>query len=174
MKSSTLSPNLHQAGRTPVVLSPIGEIRTPFLHVEGMPIQTIYAQDAEGVVDVFPEFAAGLADLEGFERLWLLYHLHGTRSTELTVYPFLDSAERGVFATRAPVRPNHLGLSAVRLVRIEGSRIHVAGVDMLNGTPLIDIKPYVPAFDSHTTARTGWYEGRCSANIAADNRFIGP
>jgi tRNA-Thr(GGU) m(6)t(6)A37 methyltransferase TsaA len=120
-----------------------------------------------------PELAAGLKDLEGFSHVILLYHLHKVRRVDLTVTPFLDSEQRGVFATRAPTRPNPIGLSIVALLRIEGNRLYLGNVDILDGTPLLDIKPYVPEFDQPLEARAGWLEevrGKVRS-VKSDERF---
>jgi tRNA-Thr(GGU) m(6)t(6)A37 methyltransferase TsaA len=136
----------------------IGTIHTPFKKIEGMPIQPSGAAGIRGTVAVYPEYAEGLEDLEGFSHIILLYHFHRVRSAELTVVPFLDSEPHGLFSTRAPKRPNPIGLSVVRLLRIEGSTLHVQNVDILDGTPLLDIKPYVPEFDRRPRFRLGWLE----------------
>lgn len=138
--------------------NPIGIIQTPFQTIEGMPIQPAGADGAPGQVEVFPEYQAGLKDLDGFSHIYLLYHLHQARFQELTVTPFLDSTPRGLFATRAPKRPNPIGLSVVQLTKIEEGMIHVLNVDMLDGTPLLDIKPYIPEFDHYPVTSTGWYQ----------------
>ncbi len=137
---------------------PIGIIHTPFKQLEGMPIQPAGAVGVEGVVEVFEKFRAGLMDIEGFSHLTLIYEFHRSRGYKLEVVPFMDTQVRGLFATRAPKRPNPIGLSTVRLVRVEDGKLHVENVDMLDGTPLLDIKPYVPEFDSHAEIRTGWLE----------------
>jgi tRNA (adenine37-N6)-methyltransferase len=136
----------------------IGVIHTPFSSPEGMPIQPAGAVGIRGTVTVFPEFHEGLADLEGFSHVYLLYHLDRAGPARMKVTPFLDSVPRGLFATRAPRRPNPIGLSVVRLVGIEGGVLTVENVDILDGTPLLDIKPYVPFFDDHPAERTGWLE----------------
>jgi tRNA (adenine37-N6)-methyltransferase len=149
----------------------IGSIRTPFLKPEGTPIQAAVANGAEGVIELHPAFTAGLCDLEGFERLWLIYLLDRIASVELLPIPFLDKEQHGIFATRSPARPNHIGMSSVRLLRIEGNRIFIADADMLDRTPLLDIKPYVPAFDVFAVSRIGWYRGKTIEGAVADDRF---
>ena len=168
-----MQPGAQTRGPILAAVEPIGVIHTPFSAVSGTPIQCA-AASAEGVVEVFPCFAQGLADIEGFERLWLVYQFHRAAPAQLTVRPFLDDAEHGVFATRSPARPNHLGLSPVRLLRVEQNRLYVAQVDMVDGSPLIDIKPYVPEFDHFTVSRTGWYKGRSAKGVVADDRFALP
>jgi len=152
-------------------LFPIGLIHTPFLQSEGTPIQSAAANGAQGFVELFPEFTPGLRDLAGFERLWLIYLLDRASAAQLIVRPYLDNQERGIFATRSPARPNHIGLSAVRLLGVDQNRLLISDVDMLDGTPLLDIKPYVPAFDCFTVTRTGWYAGKSAEGVVADDRF---
>ena len=135
---------------------PIGVIQSPFAGIKNVPIQPPAAEGVRGTVTVFDEFAAGLKDLEGFSHIFLLYHFHRVAQSRLTVVPFLDSAPRGVFSTRAPTRPNPIGLSIVRLLAIEGNVLQVENVDIVDGTPLLDIKPYVPAFDHQAGERVGW------------------
>ena len=156
-----------------IVYRPIGIIHTPFKEVENMPIQPSGAAEICGTVELFPEFAEGLKDLDGFSHLILLYHFHESRGYKLIVTPFLDSEPRGVFATRAPKRPNPIGLSIVRLVRIQGSTLDIENVDILDGTPLLDIKPYVPEFDHQEDCRIGWLEQvqRMVKTKRSDDRF---
>jgi len=139
-------------------LEPIGVIRSPFSSREGMPIQPAGAAEVEGTVELRPELADGLADLDGFSHVILIYAFHRSEGYALTVVPFLDSRPHGVFATRAPRRPNPIGLSVVRLDRVDGHVLHVTGLDVLDGTPLLDLKPYVPVFDAPADCRTGWLE----------------
>ena len=136
----------------------MGVIRTPLDDPSGGPIQPVYARGVSGRVEVSPEFADGLDDIEGFSHIHLVYVFHRTTETRLRVKPYLQDVERGVFATRAPVRPNPIGLSLVRLVRREGDVLHIEDVDVLDGSPLLDIKPYVPRFDVRADARAGWQE----------------
>jgi tRNA-Thr(GGU) m(6)t(6)A37 methyltransferase TsaA len=139
---------------------PIGLIRSPFTRQEDTPIQP-YRSRAAGQVEVLPEYEAGLEDLAGFSHIYLLYFFHQAEpGFQLKVTPFLDGRPKGLFATRYPRRPNHLGLSVVRLVRREGRVLHVDGIDVVDGTPLLDIKPYVPPFDAVPDATLGWLEGR--------------
>jgi len=123
-----------------------------------MPIQPTGAAGILGTVEVFTEFTAGLKDLDGFSHIILLYHFHRVQEVKLVVTPFMDSQPHGVFATRAPKRPNPIGLSIVRLLGIEQNILHIENVDILDGTPLLDIKPYVPEFDHHPADRVGWLE----------------
>ncbi|MGB9606461.1 MAG: tRNA (N6-threonylcarbamoyladenosine(37)-N6)-methyltransferase TrmO [Bryobacteraceae bacterium] len=152
-------------------LKPIGVIRTPFREPAGTPIQPCMSDGAEGQVIVFDEYREGLSDLEGFERIWLLYWFHCASPARLRVQPYLDSQERGLFATRAPCRPNPIGISCVRLLAVEGNVLRIAEVDIVDGTPLLDIKPYVPRFDAYPAARAGWLASARSARCAADDRF---
>ena len=152
----------------------IGVIHTPFKEAAGTPIQPAMAEGAEGVVEVLPEFEEALADLENFERVWLVYWFDRSTGYQCKVKPFLEECERGLFSTRAPRRPNQIGLSCVRLLSVEGCRLRVADVDMLDGTPLLDIKPYVPRFDAYPDARAGWLDSAERVNhsdVAADERF---
>ncbi len=141
-----------------ITYEPIGVIRTCHTDPGKTPIQPVYAKGCEGRVEVLPEFAAGLRDVEGLSHIYLLYHMNQAEHPRLTVKPFLQDVERGVFATRAPCRPNPIGLSVVRLVRRDGNVLHLDGVDVLDGTPLLDIKPYTPRFDCIQTAQNGWQD----------------
>ncbi|WP_372677716.1 tRNA (N6-threonylcarbamoyladenosine(37)-N6)-methyltransferase TrmO [Desulfosarcina sp.] len=151
----------------------IGIIQTPFTDIAGMPIQPSGATNVPGQLVLDAQYEEGLADLNGFSHLILLYHFHLSKGYSLTVKPFLDTVERGLFSTRAPRRPNPIGLSIVRLDRIDGCILHVLDVDMLDGTPLLDIKPYVPTFDMRSDARAGWLEQsqERSASLKSDQRF---
>jgi tRNA-Thr(GGU) m(6)t(6)A37 methyltransferase TsaA len=160
-----------QAGARGAEIAPIGLIHTPFKQAEGTPIQGIAGKYVEGVIEVLPDLIEGLRDLEGFERLWLIYQFDRASEVRLVVRPYLDTAERGVFSTRSPVRPNRIGMSVVRLLRVEQNRLYVADVDMLDETPLLDIKPYVPAFDSFGQSRAGWLNGKSATEVVADGRF---
>jgi len=155
-------------------MQPIGVIRTPFQRSAGTPIQSAVSRGAEGRVELFPAFAAGLKDIEGFDRVWLLYSFDRASEPRLLARPYLDRAERGIFATRSPARPNHIGMSPVRLLAVQDATLLVSDVDMLDGTPLLDIKPYVPAFDHFAVERVGWYAGLPVAGAVADGRFERP
>ncbi|UCG51348.1 MAG: tRNA (N6-threonylcarbamoyladenosine(37)-N6)-methyltransferase TrmO [Candidatus Latescibacterota bacterium] len=141
-----------------VTFTPIGVIRTPFKTRDDAPIQPSRAEGARGTVEIRPDLAEGLEDLDGFSHITLIYHLHLSKSFKLKVIPYLDDVPRGVFATRAPRRPNQIGVSVVRLIKIEGTVLHIENVDMLDGTPLLDIKPYVPGFVDQAEVRSGWLE----------------
>jgi tRNA-Thr(GGU) m(6)t(6)A37 methyltransferase TsaA len=140
-----------------ILFHPIGIIHSPFTNKSEMPIQASRSQ-AKGVVEVYPEFVEGLQDIEGLSHLFLLYVFHESLGYSLIVKPFLDDQLHGLFATRYPYRPNPIGLSVVRLIARKGNTLEVEGMDMLDGTPLLDIKPYVPDFDIRTDTRNGWYE----------------
>jgi tRNA-Thr(GGU) m(6)t(6)A37 methyltransferase TsaA len=152
---------------------PIGVIRTPFLDIAGMPIQSAAATPTSGHVDLLPCLVDGLQDIEQFSHLALLWYMHRAPEESLTVVPFLDDRKHGIFATRAPARPNPIGLSVVRLVGVEGTRLHIQDLDMVDGTPLLDIKPYVPAFDDRAPARVGWYSNLLDGlgHTTSDHRF---
>lgn len=137
-------------------MKPIGIIHTPFHSLEDMPIQPGGAGEITGTVVVDEQFSEGLADLDGFSHIYLLYSFHMAKRTALTVIPFMDISPRGVFATRSPLRPNHIGLSIVRLAAIAGNIITVQGIDVIDGTPLLDIKPYIAAFDAVRQSQSGW------------------
>jgi tRNA-Thr(GGU) m(6)t(6)A37 methyltransferase TsaA len=142
------------------VYRPIGVIHSPLKEAVGAPIQSVAARDVEGVVELFPQYAGGLRDIEGFSHIILIYNFHLSGKSSLIVRPYLDDETHGVFATRAPARPNPIGISVVRLGRVDGTRLHVTGVDVLDGTPLLDIKPYIPQFDAIETEKIGWLKDR--------------
>jgi len=152
---------------------PIGIVHTPFAEREGMPIQPAGAKGVQGTIELFEEYHDGLKDLDGFSHLILIYHFHQSSGFKMQVTPFMDSTLRGVFSTRAPSRPNPIGLSIVKLNRIEDGVLFVENLDLLDGTPLLDIKPYVPKFDQQTQVKTGWLEQTKSDIIQhkADDRF---
>lgn len=150
---------------------PIGVVHSPFEDVDGAPIQPSRAKNARGTVEVFDEYVEGLSDLDGFSHIVLLCHLHRSRGYRLKVVPFLDTQLRGLFATRAPCRPNPIGLSVVRLLEIEGSVLSIEGVDLVEGTPVLDIKPYVGEFDDRSDTRAGWLEAARKQTEVADDRF---
>ena len=156
-----------------IELQAVGRIHSAYTSPEGVPIQTVGAPTEQARLEVFAPYAAGLRDLEAFEYLIFITHLHLVREERLEVVPFLDDASHGVFATRAPARPNRLGLSIVRLERVEGLMLHFSGNDMVDGTPVLDIKPYVPAFDVRQTERIGWFRRRVAQvdEVRADDRM---
>jgi tRNA-Thr(GGU) m(6)t(6)A37 methyltransferase TsaA len=154
-------------------LKPIGVIHTPFKEPKGTPIQPDRSEGARGTVEVYAEYAGGLKDLDGFSHITLLYYFHLSKGFELSVTPYLDDKKRGLFATRAPRRPNPIGISVVRLDKIEGNMLHIVNVDMIDGTPLLDIKPYIRNFDSAGDSKIGWLEDRMDRKDinVADDRF---
>jgi tRNA (adenine37-N6)-methyltransferase len=158
-----------------ISLAPIGVIHTPFTSLEGMPIQPGGAREVLGRVELTPELIPALADLDGFSHIYLIYCFHESQGFRPTVTPYLDDTPRGLFATRAPKRPNPIGLSVVELVSVVANVVTVRGIDVLDGTPLLDIKPYAPAFDAPAgPVRSGWLEGKKSAVAAtrSDDRFV--
>lgn len=153
---------------------PIGIIHTPFKQVEGTPIQPKAGYGIEGWVEVYPKYSEGLKDIEGFSHIILLYHMHKIGNFHLLVKPYMDDRAHGVFATRAPARPNPIGISVVHLSGVEGNILYVRNLDIIDGTPLLDIKPYVPEFDRPENVRIGWLSKRIGRLRATrdDGRFI--
>lgn len=153
--------------------TPVGVVHSPFKDVEGMPIQTVGAKGIAGTVEIDPQYQDGLKDLEGFSHIFLIYHFHRSKGYSLQVKPFMDDEVRGVFATRAPNRPNPIGISVVRFVKLQGSTLFIEDVDILDGTPVLDIKPFVPEFDVREVERTGWLSKKASKarQVKADERF---
>ena len=151
----------------------IGILHSPFTDIKGMPIQPVGALGVAGHVTVHSDFAGGLRDLEGFSHVFLLYHLHRVAGYDLVVRPFLDNADHGIFATRSPKRPNPIGLSVLELVGVSGTTVHLRNVDVLDGTPVLDIKPYVPHFDVWEAGRIGWFATKAhnAATLLSDDRF---
>ncbi len=143
-----------------IVYRPIGIIHSPFKMPKGTPLQSAWAIDIQGRVEIFSEYLEGLKDLIGFSHVFLLYHFHRARGFSLKVEPYMDKERRGVFATRGPGRPNPIGLSLVRLDGIQENILHVRDVDIIEGTPLLDIKPYVPAFDKRKRVKIGWLKNK--------------
>lgn len=156
-----------------ITYTPIGSIHSPFQKKDDMPIQPTGASGIQGTVEVFKDFQDGLADLDGFSHVILLYHFHRSDEFKLQVVPFMDSQPRGLFSTRAPKRPNPIGLSIVRLERVEDNILHIRNVDVLDGTPLLDIKPYIPEFDAQDGVSTGWFRQtrETVSKYRSDDRF---
>jgi tRNA-Thr(GGU) m(6)t(6)A37 methyltransferase TsaA len=152
---------------------PIGNIRTPFKEQEGMPIQPSGAQGVRGTVKIKKDYISGLKDLGGCSHIILIYHFHLSQGYSLNVTPFLDNQPRGVFATRAPRRPNSIGFSIVKLNAVEGDILEIENVDIIDGTPLLDIKPYVPEFDAQAEVKTGWLAEvkKQAKQVKSDSRF---
>ena len=155
-------------------LKAIGTIHSPFTELQDMPIQPKGATQVAGMAVLEPHYAEGLADLEGFSHVYLIYQFHKASQEKLKVVPFMDRVERGIFSTRSPVRPNHIGLSIVEITGVEGNVVHLRGIDVLDGTPLLDIKPYIEAFDYVEQSRSGWMQGSRDevAQRRADDRFL--
>ncbi|MBN1126818.1 MAG: tRNA (N6-threonylcarbamoyladenosine(37)-N6)-methyltransferase TrmO [Sedimentisphaerales bacterium] len=153
-------------------IHPIGIVHSPFHQAKGTPIQPAFAKGVMGSVEIFAEYRDGLKDLEGFERIWLLFWCDQARQPHLQIKPYLDEHLRGLFATRAPSRPNPVGMSCVKLLSIENGILQIEELDMLDGTPVLDIKPYVPKFDSFAVTRYGWLQDKEKGNATADNRFF--
>ena len=158
---------------TEIVFTPIGTVHSPFSDPRDMPIQPVGARGVRGTIELNPACAAGLKDLTGFSRIIVLYHFHRCDGYSLEVVPFLDKTPRGVFATRAPRRPNAIGISILKLVAVRGATLTVEDVDILDGTPVLDIKPYVPAFDAYPDERAGWLTTTSGAarTMRSDDRF---
>jgi tRNA-Thr(GGU) m(6)t(6)A37 methyltransferase TsaA len=157
-----------------ITFRPIGIIHTPFPEPTGVPIQSIAGKGIEGKIEVFTEFADGLSDTEGFSHLILLFHLHRSWKKDLKVIPFMDDKYRGVFSTRSPNRPNAIGLSIVELVKREDNILYIRDLDIIDGTPLLDIKPYIPHSDIRETGKIGWLKNKISKmdDIKDDGRFV--
>ena len=157
-----------------IIINPIGVIRTPHKDIKNMPIQPIAANGIQGKIELLPEYVAGLKDLEGFSHITLVYHFHKIEGFELEVIPFMDTEMRGIFSCKAPKRPNAIGISTVKLLSIERNIIHIEQVDMLDGTPLIDIKPFFPKYDNRDNVLIGWLEKNKDIPVEkmrADERF---
>jgi len=159
---------------TKICYNPIGVIESQFKKMDGVPIQPAGANGSQGKVRLFDEYSEGLSDLDGFSHIILLYHFHMSEGFSLKVTPFLDDSQHGVFATRAPKRPNGIGMSVVKLLKIKKNILYVENVDILNGTPLLDIKPFVTHFDNIENEKNGWLSKNLqdSNKIKSDDRFI--
>jgi len=144
--------------RKEIKLKPIGIIHTPYKEPKGIPIQGKFKKGVKGLIRLFPEYRAGLKDIDGFSHLILIYYFNRSKEERLVGKPFLEDKEHGVFAIRSPHRPNHIGFSIVKLEKVEGNTVTFSEVDMLDGTPLLDIKPYVAHFDSRKNVKNGWVE----------------
>lgn len=153
---------------------PIGVVHSPFKEPKGTPIQSAGAEGIDGTVEVFQKYVEGLRDLEGFSHIILIYHFHLSKRFSLKVKAYLDIEEHGVFATRAPSRPNSIGISIVRLINVEKNILHVQDIDIVDGTPLLDIKPYVPEFDLRKVEKIGWLEKNVHklSTTRDDGRFL--
>jgi tRNA (adenine37-N6)-methyltransferase len=156
-----------------IIYKPIGLIFSPFKNIEGVPVQPAGAEGVKGKVKVYSKYAAGLMDLEGFSHIILIYHFHLSKGYSLKVVPFLQDSEYGIFATRAPKRPNHIGISVVKVEKIKDNYIDVTNIDIVDGTPLLDIKPYVGFFDNVKDEKNGWLSEKSGDinGIRSDKRF---
>lgn len=157
------------------MMKPIGVINSPFNDLEKMPIQPKGAAGVLGKIVVDEEYVDGLSDLSGFSHIYLIYNFHQCQKINLKVIPFMDVVERGIFATRSPARPNHIGLSVVKLLEVKENIVTVEGIDVLNGTPLLDIKPYVARFDQVISPVDGWVTAVSEKDVAgkrSDRRFL--
>lgn len=158
-----------------IELESIGTIHTQFKEIEGMPIQPTGAKGIEGTIEIKDKYVDGLKDLDGFSHIHLIYLLHKVEGYMLEVKPFMDNNTHGVFATRSPKRPNRIGMSVVKVNKVEGNKVYVENVDILDGTPLLDIKPYVPQLyeDTIDELRIGWFETKHqkAKSQKSDDRF---
>jgi tRNA-Thr(GGU) m(6)t(6)A37 methyltransferase TsaA len=156
-----------------IIYNPIGIIHTPFKDIKGMPIQPAGARGIKGTIELNPDYVEGIQDLDGFSHIILIYHFHLSKDYSLKVKPFMDDTLRGVFATRAPKRPNPVGISVVRLVSIEKNILYIEDVDIVDDTPLLDIKPYVPEFDVQEIEKIGWLSQKAdkAQKLISDERF---
>ena len=157
-----------------IKFKPVGTIHTPFKTIENIPIQNIGAKGVRGTIEIFKEFVPGLKDLNGFSHIILIYHLHKVNHSKLLVKPFLDTVERGIFSTRSPVRPNPIGMTVVKLLEIKDNFIIIEDLDILDGTPLLDIKPCLPLIDDIKDMRLGWLTGKIEQfeTKKSDSRFM--
>jgi tRNA (adenine37-N6)-methyltransferase len=148
-------------------------VYSPFKEPKNVPIQATAAKGITGTIEIYPEYVEGLKDLEGFSHIILLYHFHLIKGCSLMVKPFLDDTLHGVFATRSPARPNPIGISIVHLTRVEKHTLYIQDIDIVDGTPLLDIKPYIPKFDCRKTTKIGWFNGKINklAKTRDDGRF---
>ena len=151
----------------------IGKIHTPFKKIKGMPIQSKGSIGIKGTIELKKEFVKGLLDFDKFSHIYLIYHFHKSKDFDLNIIPFLDNKPHGIFATRAPKRPNPIGISVVKLISIKDNILEIENVDMLDGTPLLDIKPYISQFDIHEIEKNGWINSKTGYpnETRSDNRF---
>jgi tRNA (adenine37-N6)-methyltransferase len=141
-----------------IIIKPIGVISTPYKEPKGMPIQGKFKSGVTGTARIFPEYKSGLKDIDGFSHVILIYYFNRAKEEKLTGSPFLEDTEHGIFAIRGPNRPNHIGFSIVKLESVKRDMITFSEVDILDGTPLLDIKPYVKYFDSRDKVKNGWID----------------
>jgi len=157
-----------------IIILPIGIIHTPFTEIKNMPIQPVAAEGIKGYIELFPEYIEGLKDIEGFSHLTLIYRFHKIEGFDLQVIPFMDTEKRGIFSCKAPKRPNAIGISTVKLISVENNILHIEQVDMLDDTPLIDIKPFYPRYDNRFDVKIGWLEKNKNLlveKLRSDERF---
>jgi tRNA-Thr(GGU) m(6)t(6)A37 methyltransferase TsaA len=156
-----------------IIYRPIGVIHSPFKEPKGTPIQSSTAKGIKGEIEIFPEYVDGLQDVEGFSHIILVYHFHLAKKSSLKAKPFMDNKPHGIFSIRGPSRPNPIGISIVRLIKVEKNILYVQDLDIVDGTPLLDIKPYVPEFDSAEAIRIGWLKGKINkmSKTKDDGRF---
>jgi len=157
-----------------IIILPIGIIHTPFTEIKNMPIQPVAAEGIKGYIELFPEYIEGLKDIEGFSHLTLIYRFHKIEGFDLQVIPFMDTEMRGIFSCKAPKRPNAIGISTVKLISVENNILHIEQVDMLDDTPLIDIKPFYPRYDNRFDVKIGWLEKNKNLlveKLRSDERF---
>ena len=174
MLLKSLKSNFELGKMQPIIFYPIGIIHTPYHALEDMPIQGTGGKGVSATIYIYPEFAGGLKDLDGFSHIILLYHLHLVEKHALIVKPFMDDKQRGIFATRSPVRPNPIGMTVVRLTEIRDNLLIVEDIDMIDQTPLLDIKPCLPMIDDIQGLRLGWLTGKVDqfSQKKSDDRFI--
>jgi len=160
-------------GPEPVTYTPIGVVRSPYAALDGMPLQTVAAAEVEATVELDARVHGALRDLDGFSHLWLLAHLHRVDCWTPEVVPFLDTRARGVLATRSPRHPNPIGLSLVELIAVRSGALRIRGIDLLDGTPVLDVKPFVPLFDTRADVRTGWFDAAAARvhAVRSDRRY---
>jgi len=157
-----------------IIYKPIGVVHSPFKQPRGTPIQPSIIKGIKGEVEIFPEYIEGLQDINGFSHIILIYHFHLSKKSSLKAKPFMDDKIHGIFAIRGPSRPNPIGISTVRLIKVDSNILHVENLDIVDGTPLLDIKPYVPEFDKAEATKIGWLQGNIDklSKTKDDGRFV--
>lgn len=155
-----------------ITMNPIGVIHSPYKQAKDMPIQGTFKPDVEAWVELKEEYSSGLKDLDGFSHAILIYYFHRTTEEQLQGRPFLEDEKHGIFAIRSPHRPNHIGLSVVRICGIEKNRLRFAEVDVLDQTPVLDIKPYVKYFDTRHNVVSGWVDKHFDSGDVPDRTIL--
>ena len=155
-----------------IMMTPIGFIHSPYKQVKDMPIQGKFKTGVQAWIELKEEYRAGLKDLDGFSHAIIIYHFHKSEKTEIESKPFLEDNKHGIFAIRSPHRPNHIGLSIVKIEKIEGSKLHFSEVDVLDGTPVLDIKPYVKHFDGRNNTVSGWLDKHFQSTDMPDKTIL--